>query len=65
MTEDQRVWVGNRIKEVTEGGVYREGRKIFVNTKSARSIAEGRCHCDNKIGSCTGTGTQYPKTTVT
>ena len=55
--EDQRVWVGDRIKEVPEGGVYREGRKIFVNTKSVRSIAEGRRYHDNKVGSCTGTGT--------
>ena len=56
-TEDQQVRVCVRIKEVTKGGVYREGRKIFVNAKSTRGIAEGRRHSDNKVGSGAGAGT--------
>ncbi len=56
-TEDQRVWVGGRIKEVTKGGMYHEGWKVFVNTKSARSIAEGRRHSDNEVGGGAGAGT--------
>ena len=63
--EDQRVRVCVRVKEVTKGGVCHVGRKIFVNAKSSRGIAEGRCHGDNEVRSDTGVGTQYPETTVT
>ena len=54
-TEDQRIRVGGKIKEVTEGGVKLEGWEVFVNPEAVGSIAEGRLHGDDNVGSGAGT----------
>ena len=63
-TEDQRIRVGGKIKEVAEGGVELEGWEVFMDPKAMGSIAEGRFHGDHKIGSGASARAEYAQTTV-
>ena len=63
-TEDQRIRVGGKIKEVTEGGVKLEGWEVFMDPETVGSIAEGRFHGDHEVGSGASTRAEYAQTTV-
>ena len=58
-TEDQRIRVGVKIKEVTEGGVKLEGWEVFMDPETVGSIAEGRFHGDHEVGSGASTRAEY------